>query len=62
MLMDNDGRPVGFVNAEELTAFRTALASSLLIVRRRKPKEVVVFGAGKQAYYSSLRPFSPSNG
>ena len=48
-LMDNDGRPVGFINAEELTAFRTALASSLLIVRRHKPKEIVVFGAGKQA-------------
>ena len=48
-LMDNDGRPVGFINAEELTAFRTALASSLLIVRRHKPKEIVVFGCGKQA-------------
>jgi ornithine cyclodeaminase/alanine dehydrogenase-like protein (mu-crystallin family) len=48
-LMDNDGRPVGFINAEELTAFRTALASSLLIVRRHKPKEIVVFGSGKQA-------------
>jgi ornithine cyclodeaminase/alanine dehydrogenase-like protein (mu-crystallin family) len=48
-LMDNEGRPVGFINAEELTAFRTALTSSLLIVRRHKPKEIVVFGCGKQA-------------
>lgn len=48
-LMDDEGRPVGFINAEELTAFRTALASSLLIVRRHKPKDIVVFGCGKQA-------------
>ncbi|KAG0648858.1 hypothetical protein D0Z07_4694 [Hyphodiscus hymeniophilus] len=50
-LFNNEGQPTGFVNAEELTAFRTALASSLLIVRRHKPKEVVVFGAGKQAFW-----------
>lgn len=49
ILMDNEGRPTGFINAEELTAFRTALASSLLIVRRHKPREVLVFGCGKQA-------------
>jgi ornithine cyclodeaminase/alanine dehydrogenase-like protein (mu-crystallin family) len=48
--MDNDGKPVGFINAEELTAFRTALASSLLMSRRSKIKTVTVFGAGKQAY------------
>lgn len=49
-IMENDGRPIGFINAEELTAFRTALASSLLITRRSKVKTVTVFGAGKQAY------------
>jgi ornithine cyclodeaminase/alanine dehydrogenase-like protein (mu-crystallin family) len=48
--MENDGKPIGFINAEELTAFRTALASSLLITRRSKVKTVTVFGAGKQAY------------
>ena len=48
-LFNNEGQPTGFINAEELTAFRTALASSLLIVRRHKPKEIVVFGTGKQA-------------
>lgn len=39
------------MNAEELTAFRTALASMIGFVRRRWSGngEVVVFGAGKQA-------------
>jgi ornithine cyclodeaminase/alanine dehydrogenase-like protein (mu-crystallin family) len=49
--MDTEGRPFGYINAEELTAFRTALASSLLLVRRRKVKTVLVFGVGKQAYW-----------
>jgi len=48
-LMDNDGNPYAFINAEEITAFRTALTSSLLMVRRRKVKAITVFGAGKQA-------------
>lgn len=47
--MSNDGKPIGFLNAEELTAFRTALASSLLMSRRSKVKTITVFGAGKQA-------------
>lgn len=51
-IMENDGKPIGFINAEELTAFRTALASSLLMSRRSKIKTVTVFGAGKQAYVS----------
>ncbi|KAE8451555.1 hypothetical protein EG329_003628 [Mollisiaceae sp. DMI_Dod_QoI] len=50
-LMDADGRPFGFLNAEEVTAFRTALASSLLISRRAKVKTLTVFGTGKQAYW-----------
>jgi ornithine cyclodeaminase/alanine dehydrogenase-like protein (mu-crystallin family) len=50
-IMGTDGKPYGFVNAEEVTAFRTALASSLLITRRRKVKTITVFGAGKQAYW-----------
>ena len=53
--MANDGKPIGFLNAEELTAFRTALASSLLMSRRSKVKAVTVFGAGKQACVSTLR-------
>lgn len=50
-LMSNTGKPTGFINAEEITAFRTALASSLLIKRRKKVKVLTVFGAGKQAYW-----------
>lgn len=50
-LMDSDGKPFGFLNAEELTAFRTALASSLLMLRRTKVKTITVFGTGKQAYW-----------
>lgn len=42
---------MGFVNAEELTAFRTALASTLLFSRRSKVHSITVFGAGKQAYW-----------
>lgn len=50
-IFDNDGQPSAFINAEELTAFRTALASSLLIIRRHRPKEIVCFGTGRQAYW-----------
>lgn len=50
-LMDGTGKPFGFLNAEEVTAFRTALASSLLINRRTKVKTLTVFGTGKQAYW-----------
>jgi len=49
--LSSTGDPLGFVNAEELTAFRTALTSSLLLNRRRKVKTLTVFGCGKQAYW-----------
>ncbi|KAK2627317.1 hypothetical protein QTJ16_003283 [Diplocarpon rosae] len=50
-LMGTEGKPFGFLNAEEITAFRTALASSLLMLRRTKVKNITVFGTGKQAYW-----------
>lgn len=50
-LMGSNGKPFGFLNAEEITAFRTALASSLLMLRRTKVKTITVFGTGKQAYW-----------
>ncbi|MCJ1391099.1 hypothetical protein MMC18_003961 [Xylographa bjoerkii] len=50
-LLDSAGTPLGFINAEELTAFRTALASTLLFSRRQKVHSITVFGAGKQAYW-----------
>ncbi|SLM39097.1 Ornithine cyclodeaminase/mu-crystallin [Lasallia pustulata] len=50
-LLDSSGTPLGFINAEELTAFRTALASSLIFSRRSSVHSIAVFGAGKQAYW-----------
>ncbi|TGO69104.1 hypothetical protein BOTNAR_0015g00180 [Botryotinia narcissicola] len=50
-LMDKTGLPFGFLNASETTAFRTALASSLLITPRTKVKTLTVFGAGNQAFW-----------
>lgn len=50
-LLDRNGSPRAFINAEELTAFRTALASTMLFKKRANVHDVVVFGAGKQAYW-----------
>lgn len=50
-IMNAAGEPLGFLNAEEVTAFRTALASSLLLSRRTHLKTLTVFGAGKQAFW-----------
>jgi ornithine cyclodeaminase/alanine dehydrogenase-like protein (mu-crystallin family) len=50
-LMAPSGKPFGFVNAEAITAFRTALASSLLMIRRTKIKTITVFGTGQQAFW-----------
>ncbi|MCJ1349232.1 Suppressor of the cold-sensitive snRNP biogenesis mutant brr1-1, partial [Peltigera leucophlebia] len=43
------GTPYAFLAAEELTAFRTALASTLIFNRRQHVHRITVFGAGKQA-------------
>lgn len=50
-LFDAIGNPSALINAEELTAFRTALASTMLLNRRRSVHDLTVFGAGKQAYW-----------
>ncbi|KPI43372.1 uncharacterized protein AB675_6933 [Cyphellophora attinorum] len=42
---------MGILNAEELTAFRTALASTILFQKREHVHTITVFGAGKQAYW-----------
>jgi ornithine cyclodeaminase/alanine dehydrogenase-like protein (mu-crystallin family) len=60
-LFERDGTPRALVNAEELTAFRTALASTMLFKKRTNVHDIVVFGAGKQAYWHArlallLRP------
>ncbi|PVI04129.1 NAD(P)-binding protein [Periconia macrospinosa] len=50
-LLDRTGAPRALVNAEEITAFRTALASTMLFKKRHNVHDVLVFGAGKQAYW-----------
>jgi ornithine cyclodeaminase/alanine dehydrogenase-like protein (mu-crystallin family) len=49
--MDTHGYPTGIVSAEEITAFRTALAATLMFQKRINVHTVTVFGAGKQAYW-----------
>lgn len=50
-LLDSTGSPLGLINAEELTAFRTALAASIILYRRSHVQTITVFGAGKQAFW-----------
>ncbi|KAI1104931.1 ornithine cyclodeaminase [Jackrogersella minutella] len=45
------GPPIGFLHAQTLTAFRTALASSCLLVKRSTVRTLTVFGSGLQAYW-----------
>ncbi|EFX03549.1 ornithine cyclodeaminase [Grosmannia clavigera kw1407] len=45
------GRLLGVLHASTLTAFRTALASSCLLLRRDTVQNVLVFGSGMQAYW-----------
>ncbi|OTB11160.1 hypothetical protein K445DRAFT_322344 [Daldinia sp. EC12] len=50
-LYSPQGPPIGFLHAKTLTAFRTALASTCLIVKRATVRTLVVFGSGLQAYW-----------
>ncbi|RMZ79897.1 hypothetical protein DV738_g2960, partial [Chaetothyriales sp. CBS 135597] len=50
-LLDQIGNPVGIVNAQELTAFRTALSATIMLLKRQNVHTVTVFGAGKQAFW-----------
>lgn len=50
-LLDGESLPFALINAHELTAFRTALASLMIFNKRRKVKTLLVFGAGNQAYW-----------
>lgn len=45
------GAPIGFLHAQTLTAFRTALASSCLLQKRHHVRTLTVFGSGLQAYW-----------
>lgn len=50
-LLDPSGAPFGLINAQELTAFRTALTSLTMFHRRQSVSTITVFGAGRQAYW-----------
>lgn len=50
-LVGRDGLPFGLVSAQDLTAFRTALAALCVFNKRKHVRTVTVFGAGRQAYW-----------
>lgn len=50
-LMDHMGNTTGLINADEVTAFRTALCSVMMMKKRHSVHDVTVFGAGRQAYW-----------
>lgn len=50
-LCDAQGQAIGVLNAAEITAFRTSLAAMILFQLRSTVKNIVVFGAGKQAFW-----------
>ncbi|RKF57881.1 Uncharacterized protein GcM3_185039 [Golovinomyces cichoracearum] len=50
-LMTAEGKPFAFINSKEITAFRTAITSTLLVSRRTKVKVLTCFGCGRQAYW-----------
>ncbi|KAA8648528.1 hypothetical protein EYZ11_008818 [Aspergillus tanneri] len=50
-LLDKKSMPFGLINAHELTPFRTALTAMMVFGKRKRVRTIVVFGAGKQAYW-----------
>ncbi|KAI1500871.1 UbiD family decarboxylase [Biscogniauxia marginata] len=50
-LYSPDGNPIGFLHAQTLTAFRTALGSTCLLMKRATVRTLTVFGSGLQAYW-----------
>ncbi|KAL9601967.1 MAG: hypothetical protein Q9219_002191 [cf. Caloplaca sp. 3 TL-2023] len=50
-LLTASGQPYGFLAASELTAFRTALAATMIFTRRTHVHTIAIFGAGAQALW-----------
>nr|BDD69333.1 uncharacterized protein [Verruciconidia persicina] len=50
-LLNEKGNPLGVVNAEEVTGYRTSLQAVIPFVWRKYVNRVVLFGAGKQALW-----------
>lgn len=53
VLTDSKGMQTGVINAEEVTAYRTSLATMIPFMVRQRVKNIIVFGAGKQALWHS---------
>ncbi|KAK2128956.1 hypothetical protein NOF04DRAFT_1370639 [Fusarium oxysporum II5] len=54
-LCDSLGRPIGLLNAAEVTGFRTTLCALIPWTWRRHTENIVIFGAGKQGlWYTRL--------
>lgn len=51
VLCNNHGIPIGLINAEEVTGFRTSLSAIVLWTWRRKTDSILIYGAGKQALW-----------
>ncbi|KAE8146153.1 hypothetical protein BDV25DRAFT_163047 [Aspergillus avenaceus] len=50
-LLDEQSMPFALINAHELSPFRTALTATMIFNKRKRVRTIVVFGAGKQAYW-----------
>lgn len=50
-MCNSSGFPIGLVNAEEVTGYRTTLSTMIPYMWRRHTAHVVIFGAGKQALW-----------
>ncbi|KAF2762456.1 ornithine cyclodeaminase/mu-crystallin family protein [Pseudovirgaria hyperparasitica] len=50
-ICDNIGQCIGVINAGEFTAFRTSLGAMLIFDQRTRVGNIVIFGAGKQAFW-----------
>ena len=51
VLCDQSGHPTGFLNAEEITGYRTTLNAMIPFTLRHCVNKIVIFGAGKQGLW-----------
>lgn len=51
VIVDKCGIPVGVLNAEEITGYRTSMSVMIPYYWRRNSENIVIFGAGKQALW-----------
>lgn len=51
VVCDNNGLPIGLLNAEEITGFRTSMSAIIPWTYRVRTETILVYGAGKQALW-----------